>query len=44
MGMCASGYIFQTKVDQLLGDIENFRFYIYDILVLDKELFTKHVE
>ena len=27
MGMCASGYIFQDKVDELLGDIEGVKKY-----------------
>ena len=36
MGMCASGDIFQAKVDKLLGDIEDVKTYIYDILVLRK--------
>ena len=36
MGMCASGDIFQAKVDKLLGDIEGVRTYIDDILVLRK--------
>ena len=35
-GMCASGDIFQDKVDKLLGDIEGDKKYIDDILVLNK--------
>ena len=36
MGMCASGDISQDKVDKLLGDIELFKTYINDIIVLSK--------
>ena len=36
MGMCASGGIFQSKVDKILGDIEGFNTYIDDLLVLGK--------
>ena len=39
MGMCASGNIFQAKVDKILGDIEGVKTYIDDILVLIKEIF-----
>ena len=39
MGMCASGDIFQAKVDKLLGYIEGVRTYIDDILVLSKYCF-----
>ena len=44
MGMCASGYIFQAKVEKLLGDIEGAKTYINDILILSKAWFTKHKE
>ena len=44
MGMCASGDIFQAKVDELLGDIEGVKTYIDDILVLSKYWFTKNIE
>ena len=37
MGMCDLGYIFQAKVDELLGDNEGFKTYIYDKLVLSKD-------
>ena len=37
MGTCASEYIFQAKVDNLLGDIEGIKTYINDILVLNKD-------
>ena len=43
MGMCASGDIFQAKVDELLGDTEGVKTYIYDILVLDKDSFESHI-
>ena len=39
MGVCASGDIFQSKVDELLGDIKGVKTYIGDILVLDKDIF-----
>ena len=44
MGMCASGDIFQDKVDKLLGYIEGVKTYIDGILVLIKYWFTKHIE
>ena len=44
MGMCASGDIFQDKVDKLLGDIEGVKTHINDILVLIKDFFRKHIE
>ena len=44
MGMCASGYIFQSKVNELLGDIEGVKIYIDDILVLSKDCFRDHIE
>ena len=44
MGMCASGDIFQYKVDGLLGDIEVVKTYIDGILVLNKDCFRKHTE
>ena len=42
--MCASGDIFQTKVDKLLSDIKGVKTYINDIPVLRKDLFRKHIE
>ena len=42
--MCASGEIFQAKVDKLLGDIEGVKTYINDILVLSKDFFRNHIE
>ena len=44
MGMCASGDIFQAKVDRLLGDIKGVKTYIDDILVLSKDSFEKNIE
>ena len=44
MGMCASLDILQAKVDKIIGDIEGFKTYIDDILVLSKERFSKHTE
>ena len=43
MGMCASGDIFQANVDKLLGDIEDVKTYIDDILVLGKYIFENHI-
>ena len=37
MGMCASGDIFQYKVEKLLGDIEGIKTYIDDRLVSSKD-------
>ena len=44
MGMCASGDISQSKLNDLLGDIEVSRMYTKDILVLKKESLSKHIE
>ena len=44
IGMCASVYIFQYKVDELLGDIKGVKTYINYILLLRKDLFRKHIE
>ena len=44
MGMFISGEIFQTKVDELLGDIEGVKTYIDDIIVLGKDSSEKHIE
>ena len=44
MGMCASGDIFQAKVDELIGDIEGIKTYIDDILILIKNIFEKHID
>ena len=42
MVICASGDIFQAKVDNLLGDIKGVNIYINDIIFLNKEIFYKH--
>ena len=44
LDMCASVDIFQDKVDELLGDIEGIKNYIDDILVLNKNIFEKHID
>ena len=44
MGMCSFGDIFQAKVGELLGDIERFKIYIDDILVLSKDSFEYHID
>ena len=43
VGMCASGDIFQAKVDNLLRDIEGVETYIGDILVLSKNSFENRI-
>ena len=44
MGLCASGDIFQAKVYELIGDIGCIMTYIDDILVLDKGIFSRHID
>ena len=44
MGMFASGYILQDKVDKLLGYIEGVKTYINDIAILSKGCFKKNIE
>ena len=44
MGICASGYIFQAKVNKLFNDIKGVKTFTYDILVLSKDCFTKNIE
>ena len=44
MGICASGNIFQSKVDKLFGDIEGVKTYINDILVLGKDSSENNTE
>ena len=39
MGICASGDIFQAKVDEILSYIEGFKTYIDDKIVLSKDFF-----
>ena len=43
MGMCASRYIFQAKLDKLLGDIEGVKIDIDDILVLRRYFFKMYI-
>ena len=38
------GYIFKSKVDELLGDIEGIKTYINDIIVLSNNCFKDHTE
>ena len=44
MGMCASWCVFQSKVNELLGDIEGVKTYINDIIVLRKDSFENHTD
>ena len=44
MGMCVSGDIFQSKVDELHSDIEGVKTYIDDIMVLDKGFFYQDID
>ena len=44
MGMCASGDIFLARVSNRIGDIEDVKTYIYNILFLRKHSFSKHIE
>ena len=44
MGMYASGDVFKSKLDELLGDIEGVKTYINDIIVLSKDCFKNHIE
>ena len=39
MGLCASGDIFQAKVDEIIGDIKGVKIYIGNILILSKDRF-----
>ena len=42
MGICASGDIFQAKVDDPFGDVEGVKTYNDNILVLGKDSFENH--
>ena len=44
MGMCASGDIFQAKVDDLIGDIKVVKTHIDDILVFGRDSFENHID
>ena len=43
MVMCASGYIFQAKLDNMISYIEGAKIYIDDILVLSKDSLYKNI-
>ena len=43
MGVCASGYILQSKVDEILGDIKGVKTYIDDIIVSINDRFENHI-
>ena len=42
-GMWALGDILQGKVDEMISDIEGFKTYIHDILVLTRDSLSKHI-
>ena len=42
--MCASGDIFQAKLDKPFGDTEGAKIYFDVIIILSKDFFTKHIE
>ena len=44
MVMCDPGGIFQDKIDELLGNIDEINIYIDDVLVLFKESFYNHTD
>ena len=44
MGIYSSGGVFQAKVDELLGDINDVKTYIDDILILSNNLFRNNIE
>ena len=44
MGMYDYGYIFQSKVDNLLSNIKGVKTHIYDIIVLGKDSFENHTD
>ena len=43
MGIYTLGNTFQSELDDLLSDIKGVKLYINDILVLSKEIFSKHI-
>ena len=43
MGIFTLGNTFQSELDDLLSDIKGVKLYINDILVLSKEIFSKHI-
>ena len=44
MGLCTSGEIFQTKSDELLGNILGVKKYIGNVLVLREGSFYQHID
>ena len=44
MGMCASGDIYQAKVEDIIGCIEGIKTYIDNISVLSKYILSNHIE
>ena len=42
--MCTSGDILQAKVDEILGDIEEVKAYIKNILVLGKYILSQNID
>ena len=43
MGMCASGDISKSKIDELLDDLEGVNSYINDIIILGKDSFETRI-
>ena len=43
MGLCASGDLIQDKSDELPGDIEGSNMHIDDIIVIGKEVSSRHI-
>ena len=43
MVLCAHGDTFQAKLYEIIVDIEGFKTYIDNTLVLDKGIFYKHI-
>ena len=44
MGVSCSPDIFQSKINELLGDLDYIRAYLDDVLVLSKGTFTEHLQ
>ena len=44
MGVSCSPDIFQSKINELLGDLEYIREYLDDVLVLSKGTFKDHLQ
>ena len=44
MGLCNSPNIFQEKMNELFIGIKNIQAYIYDLLILGKLLWNKHIQ